>query len=70
MTKVQGTITRVVWGGLSGLAFFSAPAMAFGGCVDSPENPTLILGLLGAAAACLPWIRAQWASGKRSRRHR
>lgn len=25
-----------------------------GGCADSPENPTVILGLLGAAVAALP----------------
>jgi hypothetical protein len=38
-----------------------------GGCVDSPENPTVVLGLLGAAAAGLPWVKAQIAArrGKR-----
>lgn len=34
-------------------------AFAFGGCVDSPENPTLLLALLGGAAAGVPWLRRQ-----------
>lgn len=33
-----------------------------GGCVDSPENPTAVLGLLGAASAGAPWLRAKWLS--------
>lgn len=41
------------------LMFISVPAFAaFGGCVISPENPTLILGALGAGAALLPWLKA------------
>jgi len=27
------------------------------GCVDSPENPTLVLGLLGGGIAAYPWLR-------------
>jgi len=27
------------------------------GCVDSPENPTLLLGLLGGGIAAYPWLR-------------
>ena len=42
------------------LLAFSAPVFAsFGGCVISPENPTLILGAIGGGAASLPWVRAQ-----------
>ena len=41
------------------LLCLTAPAFAFGGCVDSPENPTLLLGALGGTAASLPWLRAQ-----------
>ena len=34
------------------------PAFAFGGCVQaSPENPSLLLALLGAGAAAFPLIR-------------
>ncbi len=42
-------------------------AWATGGCVNSPENPTLVLGALGAAASGLPWLRARLGS-RRSRR--
>ena len=52
--------------GLS-LLFLSAPVFAFGGCVDSPENPTWLLGLVGGAAAGLPWIRARLAARKNHR---
>ena len=46
----------------------AAPAAwAFGGCVDSPENPTLLLALLGGAAAGVPWLRRQLK--KRRDRH-
>ena len=44
------------------LLLVAAPAFAdggLGGCADSPENPSLILGLLGGAAAGLPWLRAR-----------
>ena len=54
-----------------GLAMMAVPAMAqTGGCTVSPENPTIVLGLLGAAAAGLPWIRAKIASTRRSHRER
>lgn len=29
------------------------------GCVNSPENPTVILGLIGLAGAVTPWISKQ-----------
>ena len=32
-------------------------ACAQGGCVNSPENPTLVLALIGAAAAACRKIR-------------
>ncbi|MDB5974945.1 MAG: hypothetical protein JWR07_1705 [Nevskia sp.] len=42
------------------LLLTAAPAFAdLGGCVDSPENPSWILGLLGGAAAGLLWLRAR-----------
>jgi hypothetical protein len=40
-------------------------ASAQGGCEVSPENPTVVLGLLGAASAGLPWLRARWQSRRR-----
>lgn len=41
------------------LLFVADAALAsFGGCVISPENPTVILGALGAGAASFPWLKA------------
>jgi hypothetical protein len=39
-----------------------------GGCTRSPENASLVLALIGGAAAGVPWARAQLRSrfGKRS----
>ncbi|MDE3105214.1 MAG: PExPT-CTERM protein [Acidobacteriota bacterium] len=31
-----------------------------GGCVDSPENPTAVLALMGGAGAVLSMVRARW----------
>lgn len=41
------------------LSLQSSPvgATPFGGCVSSPENPTLLLAMLGAAAVGLPKLR-------------
>lgn len=37
---------------------YATPALALQTlCNTSPENPTLILGLLGAGAASLPYLR-------------
>ena len=35
------------------LILLAASAHAQGGCVNSPENPTLVLGLVGSAAAAV-----------------
>jgi XrtJ-associated TM-motif-TM protein len=32
------------------------------GCVDSPENPTVVLGLLGSGVAAYPWLRRRAAA--------
>jgi XrtJ-associated TM-motif-TM protein len=48
-------------------ALAATPAFALGGCADSPENPTWILGLLGAAAAGAPWLRGKLSEWKRRR---
>lgn len=44
------------------IGLWSSPAFALGGCTDSPENSSLILGLLGGAVAALPLIRARFKS--------
>lgn len=44
------------------IALSNSPALAFHGCVQSPENPSVILGLLGGAAAMLPLLRGRLKS--------
>jgi hypothetical protein len=39
---------------------FCGTAMAQSGCVNSPENPSVVLGALALAAAGVPWLRAKW----------
>ena len=57
--------SRYAWLGLFLLAAF--PLHAQGGCVDSPENPTAVLGLIGAAGAfCIP-LKKKLTSTLRSR---
>jgi len=69
------TLNRLCVGVFFGLTMLSSVALADdggdrgyrgddrgedrGGCVNSPENPTIILGLLGAVAAGAPWLRAR-----------
>jgi len=47
--------------------FFLATKSAFAflsGCVDSPEDPTVVLALLGCGAVAIPAIRAKFRSRK------
>ena len=56
MNRYAVVIAMMVWS-------ICGPASALDGCVNSPENPTAVLGALGLAAAGLPWLRAklrQW----------
>lgn len=41
------------------LVLFALPLRAQSGCVDSPEDPTLVLALVGGAAACIASLRAR-----------
>jgi XrtJ-associated TM-motif-TM protein len=43
------------------------PLHAQGGCVDSPENPTVVLGLIGAAGALIIPVKNKLASFVRGR---
>ncbi len=44
------------------------PVLAQSGCVDSPENPTLVLGLIASAAGIgFVQVRNRLQSRKRSR---
>jgi len=45
----------------------SAMAITGSGCGISPENPTVVLGLLGAAAGGLPWLRSRLRSMRRTK---
>jgi XrtJ-associated TM-motif-TM protein len=40
------------------------------GCVDSPENPTLVLGLIGIAGALVIPVKNRLASFRRSRKNK
>jgi XrtJ-associated TM-motif-TM protein len=42
-------------------AVLCLPALAHAqaGCVNSPENPTAILAVVGIAGGSLPWLRAK-----------
>ena len=39
--------------GVAGVLLSACPAWALGGCVDSPENPSIVLVAVGAAGAVL-----------------
>lgn len=52
---------------LAGLIFVStAPLLAQGGCVNSPENPTAVLALVGFAGGLVARLRSR----ARARRER
>jgi XrtJ-associated TM-motif-TM protein len=40
------------------LLFPALPLRAQSGCDDSPEDPTIVLALLGSAGACIAGLRA------------
>jgi XrtJ-associated TM-motif-TM protein len=42
------------------LLVVAAPAMAQSGCVNSPENPTAILALVGSASGVLVAMRSRF----------
>jgi XrtJ-associated TM-motif-TM protein len=46
----------------------ASPAMAQGGCVNSPENPTAILAVVGSASGIVVAVRARLASRRAGRR--
>jgi hypothetical protein len=51
--------------GLIAVVLRTSIASAFGGCVDSPENPSIILAALGAAGAALPFLYVRWRKRNR-----
>jgi XrtJ-associated TM-motif-TM protein len=55
-------LTYVVLGSL--LCFIAVPAFAQGGCVNSPENPTAILALVGTAGGFVVAARSRFGRRK------
>jgi XrtJ-associated TM-motif-TM protein len=56
---------------LFGLALLAAPFLhAQSGCVNSPENPTVVLGLIGIAGALVIPVKNRLASFRRSRKNK
>jgi XrtJ-associated TM-motif-TM protein len=51
-----------------GLFLLAALPLHAQGCVDSPENPTAVLGLIGIAGACYGPVKNKLTSFFRSRR--
>jgi XrtJ-associated TM-motif-TM protein len=55
---------------LTGLALMlsvAASANAQGGCVNSPENPTVVLALVGSASALVASARARFRARRNSK---
>ena len=48
-------------------AITAKSAFAQSGCVDSPEDPTVVMALLGGAAALTPLV---WSKVRARRRHK
>jgi hypothetical protein len=46
--------------GVMTLVWTGSAAALGGGCVDSPENPSILLALVGGASALLPFARRRW----------
>jgi XrtJ-associated TM-motif-TM protein len=51
------TIQGLLWS--AALLLVAAPLHAQTGCTDSPENPTVVLALVGGAGALFSTIRAR-----------
>lgn len=63
--KMCSFVTSLLGMSIAGMS--SAWAGSLSGCVDSPENPTLVLGLLGGTAAVYPWLRGEISARLRKR---
>ena len=48
------------------LLAFTKPLLGQDGCVDSPENPTVILGVVGAAGAFFSTLRYRAKARRKS----
>jgi XrtJ-associated TM-motif-TM protein len=61
MKRSMAELMHKAWlgGGIWLAAIACAQADSTGGCADSPENPTVVLVMVGAAAAAAPRLRAR-----------
>jgi XrtJ-associated TM-motif-TM protein len=50
------------------LVLVAVPLHAQSGCTDSPENPTVVLALVGSAGAIFSTVRNRWKSRRNSSR--
>jgi XrtJ-associated TM-motif-TM protein len=46
--------------GCVALLLVAVPLHAQSGCIDSPENPTVVLALVGSAGALFSTVRNRW----------
>jgi XrtJ-associated TM-motif-TM protein len=51
--------------GCAAVLLVAAPLYAQTGCTDSPENPTVVLALVGGAGALLSAVRARMKARRR-----
>jgi XrtJ-associated TM-motif-TM protein len=58
-------LALVVWG-LALVLLIALPLHAQTGCTDSPENPTVVLALLGSAGALFATLRSRVRARRRS----
>jgi XrtJ-associated TM-motif-TM protein len=52
--------SSLLFAGLALMLVATVPVYAQGGCVNSPENPTVVLALVGSAGAFLASARARF----------
>ena len=52
--------------GLVAMAIVASPVYGQGGCVNSPENPTVVLALVGTAGAFTASLRTRLLARRKS----
>jgi XrtJ-associated TM-motif-TM protein len=55
----------IVFLGCAVMVLVAAPLYGQTGCTDSPENPTVVLALVGGAGALFSAVRARVRRGRR-----
>jgi XrtJ-associated TM-motif-TM protein len=62
--------TALVVLGVAFMLLVAAPLRAQTGCTDSPENPTVVLALVGGAGALFSTVRARLRARRDSSKRR